>query len=105
MLIPYSLTSFCFQQFKDDKVLIPKETAWFGYYPDGAFSPVLPPQRVSDNAFLYHMRDSVFNTILDLLNKTSCLVVKYKEGLSYPFMLILCGRQSFILKTGSALKP
>lgn len=105
MLIPYSLTSFCFQQFKDDKVLIPKETAWFGYYPDGAFSPVLPPQKVSDNAFPYHMRDSVFNTILDLLHKTSCLVVKYEEGLSYPFMLILCGRQSFILKIGSALKP
>ncbi|KAH9721123.1 alpha/beta-Hydrolases superfamily protein [Citrus sinensis] len=34
-----------FPNFKDDKVLIPKETAWFGYYPDGAFSPVLPPQK------------------------------------------------------------
>ncbi|WVZ57644.1 hypothetical protein U9M48_008004 [Paspalum notatum var. saurae] len=31
-------------QFEDDAVLIPRETAWFGYYPDGAFSPVLPPQ-------------------------------------------------------------
>ncbi|KAK1305637.1 hypothetical protein QJS10_CPA10g00966 [Acorus calamus] len=27
-----------------DTILIPKETAWFGYYPDGSFSPVLPPQ-------------------------------------------------------------
>jgi palmitoyl-protein thioesterase len=30
---------------EDDKVLIPKETSWFGYYPDGEFSPVLPPQQ------------------------------------------------------------
>uniref|UniRef100_A0A0D9VN82 Palmitoyl-protein thioesterase 1 n=1 Tax=Leersia perrieri TaxID=77586 RepID=A0A0D9VN82_9ORYZ len=29
----------------DDAVLIPRETAWFGYYPDGAFDPVLPPQK------------------------------------------------------------
>ncbi|KAH9607113.1 hypothetical protein KSS87_005042 [Heliosperma pusillum] len=27
-----------------DKVLVPKETAWFGYYPDGAFTPLLSPQ-------------------------------------------------------------
>jgi len=31
--------------FQDDAVLIPRETAWFGYYPDGAFDPVLPPQK------------------------------------------------------------
>nr|CAB3495249.1 unnamed protein product [Digitaria exilis] len=31
--------------FEDDAVLIPRETAWFGYYPDGAFNPVLPPQQ------------------------------------------------------------
>ncbi|OVA06994.1 Palmitoyl protein thioesterase [Macleaya cordata] len=30
--------------FQQDAVLIPKETSWFGYYPDGAFEPVLPPQ-------------------------------------------------------------
>ncbi|CAL0314317.1 unnamed protein product [Lupinus luteus] len=30
---------------EEDGVLIPKETAWFGYYPDGASSPVLPPQQ------------------------------------------------------------
>ncbi|XP_060207397.1 uncharacterized protein LOC132635149 isoform X2 [Lycium barbarum] len=30
--------------FEHDTVLIPKETAWFGYYPDGAFEPILPPQ-------------------------------------------------------------
>lgn len=37
---------FYVQQFEHDTVLIPKETAWFGYYPDGAFKPVLPPQQV-----------------------------------------------------------
>ncbi|KAJ7944713.1 palmitoyl-protein thioesterase 1-like [Quillaja saponaria] len=31
--------------FQHDNVLIPKETAWFGYYPDGSFTPVLPPQK------------------------------------------------------------
>lgn len=35
-----------FQQFEHDTVLIPKETSWFGYYPDGTFNPVLPPQQV-----------------------------------------------------------
>jgi hypothetical protein len=33
-------------QFENDVVLIPRETSWFGYYPDGAFDPVLPPQKV-----------------------------------------------------------
>ncbi|KAF3448289.1 hypothetical protein FNV43_RR09002 [Rhamnella rubrinervis] len=28
-----------------DAVLIPRETSWFGYYPDGAFNPILPPQQ------------------------------------------------------------
>lgn len=31
--------------FEHDEVLIPKETSWFGYYPDGAFEPVLLPQQ------------------------------------------------------------
>ncbi|KAH6829864.1 alpha/beta-Hydrolases superfamily protein [Perilla frutescens var. hirtella] len=31
--------------FEHDTVLIPKETSWFGYYPDGAFTPVLAPQK------------------------------------------------------------
>ncbi|XP_048532826.1 palmitoyl-protein thioesterase 1-like [Triticum urartu] len=31
--------------FENDTVLIPRETSWFGYYPDGAFDPVLPPQQ------------------------------------------------------------
>ncbi|KAA3460279.1 palmitoyl-protein thioesterase 1 isoform X2 [Gossypium australe] len=30
--------------FEHDTVLIPKETSWFGYYPNGAFKPVIRPQ-------------------------------------------------------------
>lgn len=40
MTFPLSL------QFEHDTVLVPKETSWFGYYPDGAFSPLLTPQEV-----------------------------------------------------------
>ncbi|KAM3403399.1 hypothetical protein ACQJBY_006878 [Aegilops geniculata] len=39
-----SLENLVLIMFQDDAVLIPRETAWFGYYPDGAFNPVLPPQ-------------------------------------------------------------
>ncbi|XP_037428351.1 palmitoyl-protein thioesterase 1-like [Triticum dicoccoides] len=31
--------------FENDTILIPRETSWFGYYPDGVFDPVLPPQQ------------------------------------------------------------
>ncbi|XP_031247898.1 palmitoyl-protein thioesterase 1-like [Pistacia vera] len=40
-----SLQNLVLIMFEDDKVLIPKETSWFGYYPDGAFNPVQPPQK------------------------------------------------------------
>ncbi|KAL1805987.1 hypothetical protein ACET3Z_029055 [Daucus carota] len=40
-----SLQNLVLIMHEDDTVLIPKETAWFGYYPDGAFKPVLPPQQ------------------------------------------------------------
>ncbi|XP_059275898.1 uncharacterized protein LOC132030331 isoform X1 [Lycium ferocissimum] len=39
-----SLENLVLIMFEHDTVLIPKETAWFGYYPDGAFEPILPPQ-------------------------------------------------------------
>ncbi|PKA47649.1 palmitoyl-protein thioesterase [Apostasia shenzhenica] len=32
---------------EQDNVLIPRETSWFGYYPDGAFDPTLPPQKTT----------------------------------------------------------
>ncbi|XP_044476989.1 palmitoyl-protein thioesterase 1-like isoform X2 [Mangifera indica] len=40
-----SLQNLVLIMFEDDKVLIPKETSWFGYYPCGGFKPVLPPQK------------------------------------------------------------
>ncbi|XVF79778.1 hypothetical protein PTKIN_Ptkin15bG0016800 [Pterospermum kingtungense] len=39
-----SLQNLVLIMFEDDTILIPKETAWFGYYPEGAFRPVLPVQ-------------------------------------------------------------
>ncbi|KAF9603201.1 hypothetical protein IFM89_034534 [Coptis chinensis] len=42
-----SLQNLVLIMFEHDTVLIPKETAWFGYYPDGAFNPVLPPQETT----------------------------------------------------------
>lgn len=40
-----SLQNLVLIMFEHDTVLIPKETSWFGYYPDGAFTPVLEPQK------------------------------------------------------------
>ncbi|GMQ02467.1 hypothetical protein CsSME_00048682 [Camellia sinensis var. sinensis] len=31
--------------FENNTVLVPKETSWFGFCPDGALRPVLPPQQ------------------------------------------------------------
>ncbi|KAK4275462.1 hypothetical protein QN277_018541 [Acacia crassicarpa] len=39
-----SLENLVLIMFEQDNVLIPRETSWFGYYPDGAFYPVLPAQ-------------------------------------------------------------
>ncbi|GFZ01974.1 alpha/beta-Hydrolases superfamily protein [Actinidia rufa] len=42
-----SLQNLVLIMFEQDTILIPKETAWFGYYPDGVFDPVLPPQQTN----------------------------------------------------------
>uniref|UniRef100_A0A0C9RG41 Palmitoyl-protein thioesterase 1 n=1 Tax=Wollemia nobilis TaxID=56998 RepID=A0A0C9RG41_9CONI len=42
-----SLENLVLIMFEHDTVLIPQETAWFGYYPDGNFSVVLPPQETA----------------------------------------------------------
>ncbi|RDX77013.1 Palmitoyl-protein thioesterase 1, partial [Mucuna pruriens] len=39
-----SLQNLVLIMFEQDGVLIPKETSWFGYYPNGYFKPVLSPQ-------------------------------------------------------------
>ncbi|XP_057981636.1 uncharacterized protein LOC131166961 isoform X2 [Malania oleifera] len=40
-----SLDNLVLIMFEHDTVLIPKETSWFGYYPDGAFEPILEAQQ------------------------------------------------------------
>ncbi|XP_072962291.1 uncharacterized protein [Typha angustifolia] len=40
-----SLQTLVLIMFEHDTVLIPRETSWFGYYPDGAFDPLLPPKQ------------------------------------------------------------
>ncbi|XP_045815236.1 palmitoyl-protein thioesterase 1-like [Trifolium pratense] len=37
-----SLENLVLIMFEQDATLIPKETSWFGYYPDGFFEPILP---------------------------------------------------------------
>nr|GEX26860.1 palmitoyl-protein thioesterase 1-like [Tanacetum cinerariifolium] len=41
-----SLENLVLIMFEQDTVVIPKETAWFGYFPYGEFSPVLTPQQL-----------------------------------------------------------
>uniref|UniRef100_M4FJ64 Palmitoyl-protein thioesterase 1 n=1 Tax=Brassica campestris TaxID=3711 RepID=M4FJ64_BRACM len=40
-----SLHNLILVMFQGDKVVMPKESCWFGYYPDGATTPLLPPQQ------------------------------------------------------------
>nr|XP_010919692.1 palmitoyl-protein thioesterase 1 [Elaeis guineensis] len=42
-----SLQTLVLIMFEQDSVLIPRETSWFGYYPDGNFTPVLSPQQTT----------------------------------------------------------
>ncbi|KAK8522081.1 hypothetical protein V6N13_022151 [Hibiscus sabdariffa] len=39
-----SLQNLVLIMFENDTVLVPRETSWFGYYPDGAFDSILPAQ-------------------------------------------------------------
>ncbi|KAK9202574.1 hypothetical protein WN944_017785 [Citrus x changshan-huyou] len=40
-----SLENLVLIMFEQDSVLVPKETSWFGYYPDGSFDTLLPAQQ------------------------------------------------------------
>lgn len=57
-----------YQQFEHDTVLIPKETAWFGYYPEGAFDPVLPPNQVCSILQLLGRNEMKMERILIVLD-------------------------------------
>lgn len=42
----------CFLQFDEDLILVPPQTAWFGYYPENEFgSRVLAPNEVMWQSF------------------------------------------------------
>lgn len=42
-----SLENLVLIKFEKDVVLVPKETSWFGYYPDGSWDPILPAQETT----------------------------------------------------------
>ncbi|RVW32273.1 Palmitoyl-protein thioesterase 1 [Vitis vinifera] len=48
-----SLQNLVLIMFEHDTILIPKETAWFGYYPDGSFSSVFPANEVIYFYFIF----------------------------------------------------
>ncbi|KAF6149924.1 hypothetical protein GIB67_008645 [Kingdonia uniflora] len=39
-----SLKNLVLIMFEEDTIVVPKETAWFGFYPDGDLTKILPPQ-------------------------------------------------------------
>ncbi|THU69051.1 hypothetical protein C4D60_Mb08t10290 [Musa balbisiana] len=42
-----SLQNLVLIMFEHDTVLVPRETSWFGYYPDDNFNPILPPNQTT----------------------------------------------------------
>ncbi|XP_019097712.1 PREDICTED: palmitoyl-protein thioesterase 3-like isoform X1 [Camelina sativa] len=40
-----SLHNLVLVKFQDDKIIVPSESTWFGFYPDGDFKHVLPAQQ------------------------------------------------------------
>jgi len=42
-----SLQGLVLIMFEHDTILVPKETSWFGYFPDGSWTPVLPAQETT----------------------------------------------------------
>ncbi|KAI3444780.1 hypothetical protein Pfo_001445 [Paulownia fortunei] len=42
-----SLENLVLIKFEKDDILVPKETSWFGYYPDGSWGTVLPAQETT----------------------------------------------------------
>ncbi|KAM3733307.1 hypothetical protein ACB098_11G125500 [Castanea mollissima] len=65
-----SLQTLVLIMFEQDTVLVPKETSWFGYYPDGAFDPILPAQET-----LLYTEDWIGLKILDEAGKVKFINV------------------------------
>ncbi|KAI9115767.1 hypothetical protein K1719_013436 [Acacia pycnantha] len=65
-----SLENLVLIMFEQDNVLIPRETSWFGYYPDGSFYPVLPAQET-----MLYREDWIGLKILDEAGKVKFIKV------------------------------
>ncbi|KAG2672140.1 hypothetical protein I3760_13G026000 [Carya illinoinensis] len=65
-----SLDNLVLIMFEQDTVLVPKETSWFGYFPDGAFDPILPAQET-----LLYTEDWIGLKILDEAGKVKFINV------------------------------
>ncbi|QCD91529.1 palmitoyl-protein thioesterase 1-like [Vigna unguiculata] len=77
-----SLQNLVLIMFEHDTVLIPKETSWFGYYPDGYFNPILPPQSTQ-----LYIEDWIGLRTLDEAGKVHFVSVPGKHlGISEPDM-------------------
>ncbi|XP_016499403.1 uncharacterized protein LOC107818009 isoform X4 [Nicotiana tabacum] len=65
-----SLENLVLIMFEKDEILVPKQTSWFGYYPDGSWSTVLPA-----NETKLYIEDWIGLKILDEAGKVKFLNV------------------------------
>ncbi|KAF3439373.1 hypothetical protein FNV43_RR17650 [Rhamnella rubrinervis] len=94
-----SLQNLILIMFEHDTVLIPKETAWFGYYPDGAFSPILPAQETklyTEDWIGLKTLDEAGSTLLG--GPCVCSVV-VDDGKVFSFQMAIKNQQ-LLLRTG-----
>ncbi|KAG8486390.1 hypothetical protein CXB51_019729 [Gossypium anomalum] len=96
-----SLQNLVLIMFEDDTVLVPKETSWFGYYPDGAFDPILPAQ---EYLTIYQYIFKSTNPAEHLQVVISPQTKLYKEDWIGLKTLDEAGKVKFVNVSGSHLK-
>ncbi|KAA8520454.1 hypothetical protein F0562_014710 [Nyssa sinensis] len=72
-----SLENLVLIMFEQDTVLIPKETSWFGYYPNGSWETVLPAQETT-----LYTEDWIGLKTLDEAGKSTWNFIKGLVGLT-----------------------
>ncbi|KFK31386.1 hypothetical protein AALP_AA6G105200 [Arabis alpina] len=65
-----SLHNLILVKFEDDKVIVPKDSSWFGFYPDGEFEPLL-----SANQTKLYTEDWIGLKTLDVAGKVKFVSV------------------------------
>jgi len=60
------------KQFESDTMLIPKETAWFGYYEDEGFDTLLSAQQVNFSKLFHGSFGLWKSNMYTLFNRQSC---------------------------------